>query len=229
MTLKEILAKIAKGEELNEAEKKFLADYDPDKAVNDAAAAARRKAEAEKARLQTELDELKAANDAEKAAAEAAKSAKLTDAQRTEAKITQMSKEINELKAAKEEAEKASARLQRSQAIRDAAKAAGIALAPKTISEKLFFQMLEATVGEVDMADAEQLKTVLETFKNENPGVIAAPGAGSGLNPGEPGKSDTGKNPWNKDSFNLSEQVRMFQAEPDRARTLAAQAGVKLD
>lgn len=186
MSIKEILAKLTKGEPLTDEEKAVVAGYDPDKAVNDAAAAARRKAEADLAALKKQYDEMKAAIDAEKAKADEENKAKLTEAQKREADFKAMQAQLVALTKAKEDAERQSAAVKRSQAIRDAAKAAGITLAPKTVSEKLFFSMLEASLGDVDVGKEEQLKTALESFKSENPGIIAAPGSGSGVDSGKP-------------------------------------------
>lgn len=48
-------------------------------------------------------------------------------------------------------------------------------------------------------------------------------GAGGGSNAG-----DGGKNPWKKETQNITEQAILFKADPAKARRLAAQAGVKL-
>jgi hypothetical protein len=46
-----------------------------------------------------------------------------------------------------------------------------------------------------------------------------------------PGGSDAGavKNPWLKESFNMTEQGRIYKADPDLAKQLATQAGVRLE
>jgi len=229
MTIKEIHAKLLKGESLTDAEKEFLKVYDPDKEKNDAAAAARRKAEEEAAAAKSETEKLKRQIEDAKKAEEDAKKSQMTEAQRRETEFAAMKQQLADLAKAKTEAETKAAATQRSQAIRDAAKAAGISLAPKTVSERLFFQMLENTLSGVDIADQTALAAALESFKSENPGIIAAPGSGSGVNPGNPSGAKSPKNPWSKDNFNLTEQVRLLQTEPDKARILASEAGVKLD
>jgi len=60
MNIKELLAKVAKGETLTADETAFLAAYDPDKASNGAAAAARKAAEKERDTLKAQLTELEA-------------------------------------------------------------------------------------------------------------------------------------------------------------------------
>ena len=230
MNIKDILAKLAKGEELTDAEKAFLKTYDPDKEKNDAAAAARRKAEEEAAALKAENAELKKKADEAKKAEDEAKKSQMTADQKRDAEFAELKAKIEGLEKAKTDAEQKAAAVQRSQTIRDAAKAAGIALAPKTVSETLFYQMLEATLSGIDITNQEALTAALDKFKTENPGIIIAPGNGSGVNPGDPANSDkSGKNPWAKDTFNLSEQVTLLEKDPDKARALAAEAGVKLE
>lgn len=58
MNIKELLAKVARGEALTDEEKTALAAYDPDKAANGAAAAARKAAEKERDTLKAQLEEL---------------------------------------------------------------------------------------------------------------------------------------------------------------------------
>lgn len=186
MSIKDILAKAAKGETLNDEDKSALLAYDPDKAANDAAAAARRKADQDAADARAELKKLQDANEAARKAAEDAAKATQTEAQKREGEFKALQAQVTALTKAKEDAEAKNAAIARSQAIRDKAKAAGIALAPKTVSEKLFFQLLESSLSGVEVSDEEKMKAALESFKAENPGVIAAPGSGSGVDTGEP-------------------------------------------
>lgn len=186
MSIKDILAKAAKGETLNDEEKSALLAYDPDKAANDAAAAARRKADQDAADARTELKKLQDANEAARKATEDAAKATQTEAQKREGEFKALQAQVTALTKAKEDAEAKNTAIARSQAIRDKAKAAGIALAPKTVSEKLFFQMLEASLAGVEVSDEEKLNAALESFKAENAGVITAPGNGSGVEAGTP-------------------------------------------
>ena len=198
MEIKDILAKVAKAEELTADEKKFVVSYDPQKVADDAAAAARRKESEASKKGQTEIDDLKAklkvAED-EKKAIEDAKKAGATEAEKMAADMKALRDSVETLTKGKADAEAKATATARSQTIRDAAKAAGIILAPKTVSEKMFHGILEGTLSGVDIADKEALKTALEGFKSENLGVIAAPGAGSGVDNGEPdgAKGSNGK------------------------------------
>ena len=229
MTIKEVLAKVAKGETLTEEEKSVLSAYDPDKAANDAAAAARRKAEQEASDAKAELKKLQDTADAAKKAQDDANKANQTEAQRKEAEFKALQTQVAELTKSKTEAETKAATAIRSQLIRDKAKAAGIVLAPKTVSEQLYFQLMEATLTGVDVSDETALAAALEKFKTENPGVIAAPGSGSGVKTGDPSSPTGGKNPWAKGSENLTEQMAIYAKDPSAAKGLAAAAGVQLD
>ena len=229
MSIKEITAKVLKGEALTDAEKAFLQSYDPDKDKNDAAAAARRKAEEERDAAKAETDKLKKQAEDAKQAEEAAKQSQMTEAQKRDAEFKKMQDQLAKLTKDRDDSASQAAAATRSQSIRDAAKAAGISLAPKTVSEKLFFQMLETTLSGVDVSDKTKLTEALDRFKGENPGIIAAPGKGSGVNPGDPFSRAGAKNPWAKDSINVTEQVAMYEKDPAAARSLAAEAGVKLD
>lgn len=230
MTIKEISAKILKGEQLTDAEKAFLQAYDPDKDKNDAAAAARRRAEEERDAAKAEADKLKKQIDDAKQAEEAAKQSQMTESQKRDAEFKKMQDQIAQLTKERDDNASKAAATQRSQSIRDAAKAAGIALAPKTVSEGLFYRMLETTLSGVDIANQTALTEALDKFKAENPGIITAPGNGSGVDTGKPSDGSKSKsNPWAKETFNLTEQVTLFEKSPDQARALAAEAGVKLD
>lgn len=229
MTIKEVLAKVRKGETLTDEEKAILDAYDPDKAANDAAAAARRKAEQDTADAKAALKKLQDEADAAKKASEDASKANQTEAQRRDAEFKAMQAQVAELTKSKTEAETRATALNRSQSIRDKAKAAGIGLAPKTVSEALFFQMLEATLTGIDVSDEAAMTAALEKFKTENPGVIAAPGVGSGVKTGDPSSLTGGKNPWGKESFNVTEQVKLFQTDPAKAKQMASEAGVTLE
>ena len=190
MKLKDILGKLAKGEELTAEEKAFLTEYDPEKVTNDAAAAARRDAEKKLADAQTALDALKKqAEDLqkEKDEAEKKKQAGMTEAQKREQAFLDLTKKVESLEAEAAKAKAEAAKLTRRNAIREAAKIAGISIAPGTVSENLFFGMLETHLADTDVADAELLTAKLDAFKTENKGIIAAPGtAGTGGKSGDP-------------------------------------------
>lgn len=220
MSIKDILAKVAKGETLTDEERSALGAYDPQAEIDKASAAARRKAERER-------DEFRA--QAEKNAADLAAA---IEAQRNPEKDTQLAKLAREVeKLTKKNAEneaklKATARMD---AIRAAAKANG-AVAAEGISAEIFDMLLDRAVGDVDTGDADALKGALEAFKSANPAMIADLGRG-GVNPkGRPagGGGAGGANPWREGSVNLTEQMRLIGTNPTEAARLASEAGVAL-
>lgn len=68
----------------------------------------------------------------------------------------------------------------------------------------------------------EQLKTI-----EKNKPFLFKDSKGGGYEPNA-GKGNTGKNPFAKDSFNLTEQGKLFTTNPEEARRLAAEAGVTI-
>ena len=228
MKLKDILSKVIKGEALTDAEKAFLEAADPDKERDTAAAAARRQAEGERDDLKKRLEKLEADRAEEKRLADEKAAAGMTEAQKREQAFADLQRQVAELTKGKTEAEQRAAAAQRSTAIRDRAKAAGIVLAPKTVNEALFFQLLEQTLAGVDVSNETAVAAAMEKFKSENPGIIQAPGGGAGLKPGDPAAVQGSKNPWAKETFNLTEQMLIQQKDPAQAQALAQAAGVTL-
>jgi hypothetical protein len=52
--------------------------------------------------------------------------------------------------------------------------------------------------------------------------------SGGGATGGGTDRSDPGYNPWKKETWNLTEQSKIFRTDPERARNLARQAGETL-
>ena len=116
---------------------------------------------------------------------------------------------------------------ERMDVIVELAKANGI-LPAKGISGSSLERLLDIAVGDTDVTDEDAMKAVFESFKAENPSMIAAAvKGGSGLK-GDPNASKfTGvANPWKADSFNLTKQIEIMNAEPNTAKTMMAEAGV---
>lgn len=220
MSIKDILAKVAKGETLADEDKSALAGYDPQAEIDKASAAARRKAEKER-------DEFKA--QAEKSAADLAAAIEAQKNPEKDTQLARLAKEVEKLTKKNAEAEaklKAAARMD---AIRAAAKANG-AVSAEGISAEIFDMLLDRAVGDVDVGDADALKGALEAFKAANPAMIADLGRG-GVGPkGRPagGFGSGGANPWKEGSVNLTEQMRLIGTNPTEAARLASEAGVAL-
>lgn len=226
MNIKDILAKLLKGEALTDDEKAFAEAFDLQGELDKASAAARRKAEqatkealkgkeALAAQIAELQEQLKAKEDAGKT---------------SEAELAKLSKKIAALEKVNAENDaklKASARMD---AIVEMAKANGI-MPAEGISGKSLERLLDLAVGETDHTDEEAMKAVFDSFKKENPSMIAA-SVKKGTNvKGDPkDNSFTGvPNPWKSESLNLTKQIEISMKNPELANTMKAEAGVPTD
>ena len=209
MTIKELMAKIAKGETLTDEEKAFAGQYDPQKDIDAAAGAARKKAEQERDGFKAKVDELTAR------LAEAEKTGSASDAT-----IKKLQKDVADLmKANKESADRLAAQA-RADAIRKAVSDARIVCA-KGISQSLFDKAVSAAFEGVDMENADVVKATLDKFKGDNPAMIGAEGVGGVGTQGKPGASGIpAVNPFSKKSFNLTEGLKLMQTNPEAAKQL---------
>ncbi len=220
LTIKELLAKAAKGEALSDEDKAFAAAYDPQKELDAASAAARRKAEAEAKKA---LDDLARANE------EIASLREQADPERAKTETAKLMARIEKLEAAKAAAEKAATEMKRTATVRDLAKAAGIVPA-KGIDPKALDLLVDNLMRDVDVADADAVREAFDGFRAANAGLIAAATVGGAGQKGDPGVNlPPAGNPWRKESLNLTEQMRLVKDNPNEAAKLAAEAGVKLD
>lgn len=226
MNIKTILKKLLAKEELTADEKAFAEQFDLQKEIDTASAAARRKAE-EKAKEAT--DKLTAQNAAVKelqdkldAAETALAEAKGGNSKEMEA-LTKKVAKLEAINAENEKTLKANARIA---AIREAAKANGITAA-KGVSEAALERLIDLAVGDTDTADAEALKGVLETFKKDNPAMIAAEVKnGASVKGGQTDNTFAGvANPWKAESFNLTKQCEISTANPQLAEQMQKEAG----
>ena len=67
---------------------------------------------------------------------------------------------------------------------------------------------------------------LLKPMKESSPHLFKA--EKGGYNPAAGGGPSGATNPWMKDSYNLTEQGRIYRQDPAQARELAAAAGVKI-
>ena len=81
-------------------------------------------------------------------------------------------------------------------------------------------------MAKVDIDDADAVKTALDGFKTANAGLIAANTVGGAGNKGTPASASsyTGKNPFAKETFNLTEQLKLRIEHPETASALEAAA-----
>lgn len=82
--------------------------------------------------------------------------------------------------------------------------------------------------GNVTLGDKPLGDAIKEWAKSdEGKAFIANGSSGGGANGGGKG-GDSGVNPWSKESFSLTEQGKIWKADPNRARELARAAGAML-
>jgi multidrug efflux pump subunit AcrA (membrane-fusion protein) len=182
MKIKDILAKIAKGETLTDAEKAFLADYDPDRDVNSAAAAARKKAE----------------SDAEKAIADAAAlkqqladaQAKLEDsAGKGKTEVEKLAAQVATLTQQVQASQVEKAKLIRQQKLDDVIRTSGLQFVKEVDGGIMRGALVNefGSLSDEDLADEGKVKPVIETFRARNKAVILdTSGSGTGMPPHRP-------------------------------------------
>lgn len=137
------------------------------------------------------------------------------DNEELQKKITDYESEIETLKTAAENAQK-------TYVLKDKLKAAGVTDADYVIYkqgglDKFTFDKEGNPVG---------VEELLKPFKESSPHLFKVEPSG-GYKPQAGGKPNA-SNPWAKDTFNLTEQGRIFKEDPAQARELAAAAGVKI-
>lgn len=184
MKLKDILAKVAKGEALTDEEKQFLASHDPDKAVNDAAAAARRKAEELAAALEKEKQDLaKKLQEIEAKLAEKDNAGK-SDVEKAQAQIAELSKQMKTLQAQAESAKAENVALQRNQSLGEIRRKAGIQFVEGLDQAMLDRSFASAFEGIDNLSDETIINQKVATWKAMNKAALLdTTGHGSGGNP----------------------------------------------
>lgn len=122
------------------------------------------------------------------------------------------------------EAETKAAQERRTAALKDKLNAAGckdadyalFKLNQKGVLDKLEFK---------DNGDIVGLTDYIKELQTENPAHWTAENQRETYIPGKQAQTG-GKNPWLKDSFNLTLQGQIYRDDPDKARLLAAEAGI---
>jgi len=244
MNIKEILKKLNEGKQLTDEEKAFVDSYDPEaasrSAVDAAAAAARRDAEA---KLQKAQADLKAAQEAQ---AKAEAKVKEYEAE-TKSKggaaneaIKLLTQKLETMESDLKKEREAKAKLTRDTRINGIIQKAGIKYVDGVdvteVNASLFRKLAalddEAieSLEKADKPDKEPVHGHLFAKHREawKAAIADDSGNGSGQRPGKPGGFRTpGVNPWKKESFNLTDQIALKHADPQKAAQLMAEAGVK--
>lgn len=88
---------------------------------------------------------------------------------------------------------------------------------------------LPMPVVETDLDPEMPLEKFIKEWANTDAGRVYVDQAkGGGGRGGDHTGGRTGKNPWLKDHWNVTEQTRLFRAKPEEAKRLAKEAGVNL-
>lgn len=83
-------------------------------------------------------------------------------------------------------------------------------------------------LGAVTGRDGEPLANIIQGIQAKQ-GYFWGPSKGGGANGGNGGsRMSTGGNPWKKETFNRTEQMRLMREQPEVAKQMASQAGVKI-
>ncbi len=217
MELKDILAKIAKGDALTDEEKKFAGEFNLQTLLDSAASSARKKAEAETkaakdalAKAQADFDAYREANDPDKGKTE----------------LARLNARLEKLEAARKAAEDKASALERTARIRTLAKEAGVNPA-KGVDSKTIDLLVDHLMAEVDLDDADAVKAAFDGFKSANAGLIAANTVGGAGAKGTPGGGFAGPNPFSQKTFNLTKQLELQATQPELAKSLEAAAAAE--
>jgi len=209
--MKDLIAKLLKGETLTEDERSRLENFDPDKAANDAAASARKKAEGERDAARKELEDLrKQVEDSEGKGK--------TENQKLLARIEKLEKE-------KAESDAKTAAMERDRAIEGIRAKSGLKFIEGIDAELLNGIFSKQFDGLDDLSDADAVAERIKTFREANKGLILSEqGGGTGRTSTPAGVDRTKANPWKKESFNLTEQINLARTNPAEAARLEAEA-----
>ena len=223
MNIKDILAKLIKKEDLTDEEKAFVEKFDLQAELDRAAAAARKKSEADTKTARSEAEGLKA----QLAELQKQLDDKGAEGDKAKAEFQKLLKKVEALEKKNAENEAKIAASERLDAIVELAKANGIKPA-EGISGSSLEKLLDLAVGDTDVTDEDAMKEVFESFKKENPTMIAAAVKGGAKVKGKQlDNSFAGvKNPWLTDSLNLTKQIEISMKNPELAKTMKAEAGI---
>ena len=194
MNIAELLKKAANGEDLSDAEKAFLADYDPQKAIDDAAAAARRKAEERQADAEKKVADLTKTVTDLSAKIDEAGSAGKSDLEKAQAEVEKLSGRLTERDTMIATMTAEGAKRERETKVAGIIDGAGIAFVPG-VDAKIMRNALAAQFADLDdadLADNNLTGPIVTGFRSTNKAAIVdQSGHGSGAN-GHDGNGDSG-------------------------------------
>lgn len=210
--MKNLIAKLLKGDALTDEERSRLEAYDPDKAANDAAAAARKKAEGERDAARKEAEDLrKQIEDSEGKGK--------TENQKLLARIEKLEKE-------KSESDAKAAAMERARAIEGIRAKSGLKFVDGIDPDLLNGIFAKQFDGVDDLSDESAVSERIKSFRDANKGLILSEqGGGTGRSNQQPaGGRGTTANPWAKGTFNLTEQINLERTNPAEAARLKSEA-----
>lgn len=204
--MKSIITKLLKGESLTDEERSKVEAFDLDKLINDAAAAARRKAESERDSLREQLDSAKGA------------------ASGRDAEIEKLTKRIKAIEDAKAAAEAEASALKRASTLRDIRTKAGLKFIEGVDPQILESAFANAFNGVEDFSDEVAVQEIVKSFSTANRALLVdQSGYGSGQK-SAPASESAMLNPYSQADFNLTKQIELEATNPTLAASLKATA-----
>lgn len=191
MDIKAILAKVRKGEALTDEEKAALEAYDPDKASNTAAAAARKEAEKQRDALKAQLAELEGK-------LEEAGNAGKTEVEQLKLQVAKLTKSVDESKAALTKAESEKRGLIRGSKLDRIMSGMKFVDGLDVSLPRLALEQALANLKDEELDSEDAVKPIVEAFTTKNKALIldqSGGGAGTGAKDGAGGAGAGGKTP----------------------------------
>lgn len=223
MTIEEVLSSLAKGEALTDEARTFLSTFDIKAFSDSAAAKARRKADEENNALRTKISEYEKREKERLAAEDEARKKQLTDEQRHAEELKQLTDKVLALEEVNKKSAQEAATLRRARSIENIRASAGLKFIEGVDPEITSTAFSKVFDGLENLDDEEEVSSRVAKFREANKGLILDTtgfGDGKRVNP----SGTPAKNPWSKDSFNLTEQIKLEESNPAEAARLKASA-----
>ena len=189
MNIKELLAKVLKGETLTDEEKTFVTGYDPDKEKNSTAAAARKSAEAKLREKEAELQRLNADIETLRAEAEEKANANKPEIEKLSKELEKLKKGLADKDAALQKLDSEKRQMIRSSKIGKVLSGLKFVDGLDSDIPRLALEKALAEIKDEDLDAEDLVKPILEKFKASNKAILADT---SGHGTGNPPKDGTG-------------------------------------
>jgi hypothetical protein len=185
MDIKAILAKAAKGEALSDEEKTALAAYDPDKAADSKAAAARKEAEKQRDALKAQLADLETK-------LEDAGNAGKSEVELLKKQVEKLSKDLEGQKLAVTKAEGEKRALVRGTMLDRIMAGLKLVDGVDAALPRLALERALADVQDADLESEASVKPVLDEFRAKNKALLLDDSGGGGGTPPKDGAGSGG-------------------------------------